>query len=52
MRGYGRKPRIYQSTDPTGAQAEAGLLAKLNAMLPPTDDDISPDMAMSELAKF
>lgn len=52
MRGYDGKPRMYQMTGPTGAQAETGLLAKLNAMLPPTDDVISPDMAMSELAKF
>ncbi|WP_104087689.1 hypothetical protein [Arthrobacter sp. GMC3] len=43
---------MYQSTGAKGAQAEAALLAKLNAMLPPSDDVISPDMAMSELAKF
>ncbi|NVM98406.1 site-specific integrase [Arthrobacter sp. SDTb3-6] len=43
---------MYQSTGPTGAQAEATLLAKLNAMMPPSDDVISPDMAMSELSKF
>ncbi|WP_315913244.1 site-specific integrase [Arthrobacter sp. lap29] len=52
MRAYDGKPRMYQATAPTGAQAEAALLAKLNAMLPPTDDVISPDMVMSELSKF
>ncbi|NGN84814.1 tyrosine-type recombinase/integrase [Arthrobacter silviterrae] len=52
MRGYDGKPRMYQMTGPTGAQAEAALLAKLNDMLPPTDDVISPDMVISELAKF
>jgi len=50
MRGYDGQPRMYQMTGPTGAQAEAALLAKLNEMLPPTDDVISPDMAISELA--
>ena len=40
MRGYDGKPRMYQSTGPTGAQAEATLLAKLNAKM--ASDPVGP----------